>query len=97
METAGLPGIIKTITHRGGEPRTYLWRTATGTEVDIPVETGGKLVPLEVKLNATPGPAMAGGIRVFRKESGATGYVIHPGSLSLPPGSGVTALPYTRL
>ena len=74
--------------------------SATGTEVDILVETDGKLVPIEVKLNATPRPAMAGGIKTFRKDFGAKvlpGYVVHPGSVRLPLGSGVTALPYTQL
>jgi hypothetical protein len=59
METAVLSEIVKTLTHRGIDPQVYFWRTITGTEVDFVVETGGKLVPIEVKLSATPRPAMA--------------------------------------
>ena len=71
-----------------------------GTEVDIVVETGGKLVPIEVKLSATPRPSMASSIKVFLKDFGAKampGHVVHPGDLTLPLGDGVTALPFGAL
>ncbi|MEW6756565.1 MAG: DUF4143 domain-containing protein [Candidatus Latescibacterota bacterium] len=45
---------VRTLVHRGEEPRLYFWRTSAGTEVDIVVDTGGRLVPIEVKLSATP-------------------------------------------
>ena len=35
------------------------------TEVDFVVETTGQLVPVEVKLSATPRPAMAGAIYLY--------------------------------
>lgn len=68
-----------------------------GTEVDIVVDSGGKLVPIEVKLSATPRPAMASSIKVFRKDFGEKalpGYVVHPGDITLPLGDGITALPF---
>ncbi len=34
------------------EPPIYSWGTATGVEVDLAVESGGKLMPIEVKLSA---------------------------------------------
>ena len=43
METAVLSEIVRTLTHRGIEPRVYFWRTMAGTEVDFVIETGGKL------------------------------------------------------
>jgi predicted AAA+ superfamily ATPase len=100
METAVLSEIVKTITHKGLVPAVYFWRTFTGTEVDIVVETGGKLVPIEVKLSATPKPAMASAIKSFRKALGDKtkhGYVVHPGDVTLPLGPGVTALPFVEL
>ena len=54
METAVLSEIIKTLTHRGMDPRVYFWRTQAGTEVGFVVDTGAGLVPIEVKLSATP-------------------------------------------
>jgi predicted AAA+ superfamily ATPase len=100
METAVLSEIVKTLLHRGIEPKVYFWRTSTGSEVDILVETGRKLVPIEVKLSSTPKPAMAGGIRAFNEDMGgqaAPGYVIHPGDSRLPLGRGVTGLPFAVL
>ena len=49
--------------------------------------TGGKLIPIEVKLSATPRPAMANAILKFREglpEKAGPGYVIHPGGVRLP-------------
>lgn len=100
METAVLSEIVKTLTHRGIDPQVYFWRTMAGTEVDIVVETGSKLVPIEVKLSATPRPAMASAVKIFRKDLGdkaMTGYVVHPGEVALPLGQGVSALPFAEL
>ncbi len=100
FETAVLSEILKTVTHRAQDAHLYFWRTSTGTEVDIVVETGGRLVPIEVKLSATPQPAMAAGIVAFREaygEKAAPGYVVHPGSIRLPLAAGVTAIPFAEL
>jgi predicted AAA+ superfamily ATPase len=100
FETAVLMEIVKTLVHRGDDPQVYFWRTSTGQEVDIVVDAGGKLVPIEAKLSATPRPAMGDAIRRFRedlgKKSGA-GYVVHPGDVKLPLSPGVTALPFAAL
>jgi predicted AAA+ superfamily ATPase len=100
METAVLSEIVKTLTHRGQDSQIYFWRTSTGTEVDIVIETGNKLVPVEVKLSATPRPSMAASIKTFRVDFGdkaMPGYVVHPGDVRLPLGSNVTALPFSEL
>jgi len=76
------------------------WRTAAGTEVDIVVAEGGRLIPLEVKLSATPRPAMARSLTSFQKDlqdRAAPGYVIHPVGVRLPLAPEVTALPFTEL
>jgi predicted AAA+ superfamily ATPase len=70
METAVLSEIIKTLAHRGIDPQVYFWRTVAGTEVDIVVEAGAKLVPIEVKLSATPHSAMASALKTFQKDFG---------------------------
>ncbi len=100
METAVLSEIIKTLTHRGIDPQVYFWRTTAGTEVDIVVGAGAKLVPIEVKLSATPRPAMASAVKTFQKDFGnkvMAGYIVHPGDITLPLGRGVTALPFSEL
>ena len=100
METAVLSEIVKSATHRGLAPRVFFWRTRAGTEVDIVVESDGKLVPIEVKRSATPRPGMAASIRTFQKDLGseaAPGYVVHPGDVRLPLGPATTALPFSDL
>lgn len=100
METAVLMEIVKTLTHQGTEPRVYFWRTSAGAEVDIVVETADGLVPVEVKLSATPHPSMASSIRTFQEdfaEKALPGYVVHTGDIRLPLGPKVTALPLIDL
>ncbi len=100
METAVISEVIKTLTHQGIQPQTYFWRTTAGTEVDLVVDTGGRLIPIEVKLSATPRPAMASAIKIFQKDFEPTagpGYVIHPGDTTLPLGPNVSALPFSEL
>jgi len=100
METAVLSEIVKTLMHRGVDPQVYFWRTMAGTEVDIVVDTGGRLVPIEVKLSGTPRPAMASAIKTFQRDLGdraLPGYLVHPGDARLPLGERVTALPFGNL
>lgn len=100
METAVVSEIVRTLTHQGIEPQLYFWRTSTGTEVDIVIEAAGSLVPIEVRLSATPKPAFASTIKIFRRDYGdrvLPGYVVHPGDVRLPLTPGVTALPFAEL
>ena len=100
LETAVVSEIVKSLTHRAIDPRVHFWRTQAGTEVDVVVAAEGRLVPVEVKLSATPRPGMAASIRTFRKDLGAQsrpGYVVHPGDVRLPLGDGATALPFADL
>jgi predicted AAA+ superfamily ATPase len=99
METAVVSEVLRRLSHRGVEPQLYFWRTAAGNEVDLLVESGGSLIPLEVKLSATPRAAMAAGIRALRADLPHVppGYVVHPGSVLLPLGSDATAIPFAEL
>ena len=100
FETAVLSEITKALINQGEQPHLYFWRTSAGTEVDIIIEAGGKLIPVEVKLSATPRPAMASGLNTFRKDFGkkaGAGFLVHPGDVRLPLGQGVVALPFTEL
>ena len=100
FETAVLTEILKTLVHRGENPQIYFWRTASGREVDFVVSAAGKLIPIEVKVSATPRPAMASGIRAFQKDlmgKAAPGYVVHPGDVRLPLAPDVSAIPFAQL
>lgn len=66
-------------------------------EVDLIVETGGRLIPIGVKMASTPRPAMADGIRAFQQDLGekaGPGFVVHTGHIRLPLAQSVTALPF---
>lgn len=100
LETAVLNQLLRTLVHRGEEPRVYFWRTAVGAEVDFLVELEGRIIPIEVKASATPNPRMAKGIHNLREDLGqkvTDGWLIHPGDVRLPLGDRVTALPFARL
>ena len=100
FETAVLLEIVKVLVNRGEEPQIHFWRTSAGVEVDLVVEAGGTLIPIEVKLSATPRPAMASGIRAFQEDLGemaGPGFVIHPGDVRLPLAPKVVALPFAEL
>jgi predicted AAA+ superfamily ATPase len=100
FETAVIGEVLKTYVHRGESPQLSFWRSSTGTEVDLLVDTGRLLIPVEIKLSATPRPAMADTILSLKRDLGhrvGPGYVVHPGDIRLPLAPGVTALPFSSL
>lgn len=97
METAVVNEVIRTLTHRAQEPSLYFWRTTAGTEVDLVMDTGIALIPIEVKLSTTPRAGMAAGIEAFRRDLGERvrrGYVVHPGDTKLPLSPSAVAWPF---
>ena len=100
FETAVVNEVIRRYAHEGKEPRLYFWRPATGTEVDLVVDDGGRLIPIEVKSSSTPNREMVKGIEVFRKDFKAKatrGFLIHAGAVRLPLGFDAVALPLSAL
>lgn len=100
LETAVLAELMRTITHRGTNPLVYFWRTTAGTEVDFIVDSDKHLVPIEVKLSATPRRAMVSSIKKFQRDlpiRTSNGYLVHPGEARLSLGDEITALPYSQL
>jgi len=71
FETAVVGELAKEHLHRGEPPAMWFWRSSDGQEVDLLVETGGRLLPVEVKLTSTPRPAHAAGLTAFRALAGA--------------------------
>lgn len=73
------------------------WRTTTGTEVDFVIETGPRLLPIEVKSSRRVTQADARGLRAFLAEypdltDGAL--LLYDGPEVLPLGQGVLAVPW---
>lgn len=59
------------------------WCTAAGKEVDFVVETGGRLLPIEIKATSRPRLSDAAHLRSFRREYGnaaRAGLLLHTGT-----------------
>ena len=100
FETAVIGEMARRLSGRGEQPQLYFWRTSAGVEVDLVVETAGRLIPIEVKSSATPDRSMARNIESFRMDLGGSagkGYVVHPGDVTLPLGPDAVALPFSDL
>ncbi len=60
------------------------WRTTIGEEVDIVIETGDRLLPIEIKSTSRPRLRDTAHLRTFRKEYGERarfGLLLHSGSM----------------
>ncbi|HUO85143.1 MAG TPA: ATP-binding protein, partial [Thermoanaerobaculia bacterium] len=78
----------------------FYWRTATGDEVDLVIETPGSLIPIEVKATATVRQRDAKGLRAFRDEypdRSRAGLLLHTGSRTEWLGEGILAAPWWRV
>ncbi len=76
------------------------WRTATGEEVDIVIEAGGRLLPIEVKTSSRPRLRDAANLRSFLAEYGKTaraGLLLHAGETVDWITPGVLAAPWWRV
>jgi predicted AAA+ superfamily ATPase len=76
------------------------WRTASGEEVDLVVEAGGRLLPIEVKATARPRLGDARHLRSFRAEYGEqarAGLLLHTGSTLEWLAPDVLAAPWWRV
>ena len=82
FETFVVSELYKAFAHRGEIPPLYFWRDRTGHEVDIVVDTGKKLVPVEIKSGETIVSSLLDGLRYFvslGSPASKTGVLIHGG------------------
>ena len=76
------------------------WRTASGEEVDLVIESGGELLPIEVKAGARPRLSDATHLRSFRAEYGRkarAALLLHTGSTLEWLAPDVLAAPWWRV
>jgi len=100
FESAVIMEVFKALVHRGQEPQLYFWRTGDGQEVDLLVDNGQQLIPIEIKRSATPHPNMAAGIHALREALGprvGPGWLVHPGETQLPLWPQVRSWPFAEL
>ncbi|MGH7165025.1 MAG: ATP-binding protein [Nitrospiraceae bacterium] len=79
-------------------PEVLYWRTTSGLEVDLVIEQGGRVVPLEVKASSRPRAADSAHMRVFLDEYGKRaphGVLLHTGERAELLAERIWAIPLT--
>lgn len=56
--------------NHGREPNCYFWRDKTGHEIDCVLETGGNIIPVEIKSGETVKTSFFDGLKYWNKLSG---------------------------
>lgn len=100
LENLVLTDILSWREGRRESAEVMYWRTTLGEEVDFVVETGGKLLPIEVKSTGRPGQSDAKNLRLFRDEYGRqsrTALLLHTGSETEWLAPGILATPWWRI
>lgn len=76
----------------------YFWRTSGGAEVDLLIETAGKLIPFEIKLHSSPSKNMTKGILTCMKDLNIDkGFILYPGKETYSLGNSIIAFPVNQL
>lgn len=95
FEHAVVLEVVRRIRAAGLDWRCHYWRTGGGAEVDLVIDTGERLVPIEIKSGATVRPGSVGGLRHFMADYGvAEGFVIFRGRRPERLTPGILALPW---
>jgi hypothetical protein len=97
FETFIIGELYKRICHTGGTPPLYFWRDRTGNEIDLLVDFGRTLLPIEIKSSKTYNTDFAAGIKKYIDMSGKSakgGYILYSGDGIVGSGSPVPAVPW---
>lgn len=77
--------LYKAFVHQGETPALYYWRDRTGHEVDVVIDTGKKLIPVEIKAGETVADSFFEGLRYYRslgKSRVGNGVLVYAGEKS---------------
>ncbi|MBQ9344789.1 MAG: ATP-binding protein [Kiritimatiellae bacterium] len=76
--------LLKRSLNRASPDRFWFYRDSRGREVDLLIERGGRLIPVEIKSSSTFSPDFVSGIRHFRSvfgETSAPGWLLFNGDV----------------
>jgi predicted AAA+ superfamily ATPase len=95
LETYIFAEILKSYWHNGIEPNFYYYRDADQKEVDLLIETGDTIYPVEFKKTATPSKTASKNFSVLEKLNKKIGHgaVICFVEKNIPLSKEVTAIP----
>lgn len=85
FETFVLAELYKAFVHRGEAPPLYFWRDQSGHEVDVVVDTGTRLIPIEIKSSETIDRSFFDGLKFYQSlgsPAAENGVLIHAGEAS---------------
>ena len=95
FETMVVIEMIKTKTHRGLPTNLYFWRDKTGHEIDLVIDRGDQLIPVEIKAGQTVNKEFFKNLRYWQNLSGAEdAYVLYAGSTEQHRSDGCHVLPW---
>jgi uncharacterized protein len=81
-------------------PELFHWRTQKGAEVDVVIQDGQTLLPIEIKATTQPSTKDLASLRIFRDEYGdrvAGGLLLHTGPDTFWIADGILAAPWWRI
>jgi len=73
FESFVISELMKNALHRGKEPELYFWRDSAGHEVDVLLDRGTELVPIEIKSGATLTDDFFAGLHYWLNLAGTAG------------------------
>jgi predicted AAA+ superfamily ATPase len=83
FEAMVIGDVIKQHYNTGKRPNVYFWRDHTGNEIDLIIERGQELIPVEIKSGQTIGSAYFKGLDFWHalghKNASSKGYVVYGG------------------
>lgn len=83
FETYVVSELIKNACNAGTEPPLYFWRDSAGHEIDLIIERGENLYPIEIKSGATVASDMFAGLKWWNNlTSGQSGALVYGGDES---------------
>ncbi len=97
FETFIISEIFKRISHLGKKPNIFFWRDKTGNEIDLIIEDGMELLPIEIKLSKTFSPSFINGIQKWLDLNGnscSKGIVLYGGENVVGSKNQISAYPW---
>jgi len=100
FEHAIIQEILRRVRILNKNYKVYYWRTYYGAEVDCIIDTGAKLIPIEIKAHGRIGKKDISGLVSFMaeyKDKAKEGYVITMGKYNEKITGGITAVPWFNI
>ncbi len=89
---------LKQRLNAGKNPNLYFWRDNVGHEIDLLIEKGIDLIPVEIKSGQTVTPEYFKGLFFWNKIAGAQrGYIVYGGDTIQHRSNGIRVIPFRQI